>query len=81
MIEPVSPEGLDLTDPDDRAIYRGKVRRVFNRCRVEGIRRYAIEAGAPEPVGRQRHQAVRALADAWIARFIETPNHSAEEST
>ena len=69
-IDPILPTGLDLTDPDDRAIYRGMVAEAFKHCRVTGIVRYAQQAGSgyarPNP---KRADAVRALADAWIEEF------------
>lgn len=66
MIEPTSAEGLDLTDPDDRAVYRQRVWNDFRHCRVEGIAKYAQQAGATGRWPTTRAGAVRALADAWM---------------
>jgi hypothetical protein len=59
--------GLDLTDAEDRAIFRMKVSSRFANAKVTAISAYARALGA-EVKGRSRFDAVFALAGAWIER-------------
>lgn len=57
-------EGLDLRDPEDRAIFRGRVEHALRLTRVDEIRTW-IGANA-----RDRYHVVRAVADAFIQQEI-----------
>lgn len=56
---------LDLTDPEDRALYRTRIAEVTGLTRVERLREWAAEMGV-EDVPHDRYSVVRALADAYI---------------
>ena len=55
----------DLTDPDDRAIFRHALLTHFKSCGVEGIREHAQDGGQ-KTKGRSRQDAIRALANVFI---------------
>ena len=57
--------GLDLTDSDDRAIFRQNLTRRFKNAKASALLDYARAFGV-EPKGRSRDSAIRALAQAWI---------------
>ena len=56
--------GLDLTDSEDRAIFRAKVQAVTTVTRLSAINEW-INANY-----RNRYEAVRALADQYIKQTI-----------
>ena len=58
--------GLDLSDAEDRAIYRQSVFDHLANCSLWGIKEYAIAAGSVRPPNN-RSGALRALANALIA--------------
>lgn len=60
---------LDLSDADDRATFRGRVHTATTSTVHVFIVALAREAGHRGPLACSRAAAVRALADAWIARL------------
>lgn len=64
--------GLDLSDADDRATFRGRVHTATASTTCVLVVALAREAGHRGPVHSSRAAAVRALADAWIARDLVT---------
>lgn len=57
--------GLDLTDPEDRAIFRRRVAGITALTRVDRLREWAADMDVADPP-RDRFSLVRALADAYI---------------
>lgn len=58
-------KGLDLTDPEDRAVFRRNVADATAVTRVERVREWAQDMGVMAPP-RDRHGATRALTEAYI---------------
>jgi len=56
--------GLDLTDPEDRALFRGNVERSVAITRLTAINEWL------DAKHRNRHTAVRALADQYIKQAL-----------
>jgi hypothetical protein len=58
-------QGLDFTDPEDRAIFRGKLTRRTKQTRVSALKELALHYGAKK-VPNSRAGAVRSLANAFM---------------
>lgn len=58
-------EGLDFSDSEDRAIFRGRVLRALGFAKVEVLQELAVALGATRPP-RNRSMAARVVADTWI---------------
>jgi hypothetical protein len=69
-----SARGLDFSDPDDRATFRGLVQHSMRNLTWEGMRRIAQHLGA-DKVGRSRDAAWRALTTLYIQRD-QTPKNA-----
>ena len=61
---------LDLSDADDRATFRGRVHTATTATTCVLVVALAREVGHRGPLASSRAAAVRALADAWIARDL-----------
>lgn len=61
--------GLDLTDPEDRASFRGLVADATALTRVDALREWALEMEVADPP-RDRHGVTRALSEAYIRHAI-----------
>jgi hypothetical protein len=62
---------LDLRDPEDRAIYRTRVAQEFKYLNTFELRQEHREiVGTIPPRGIARHEIIRAIADARIARKV-----------
>jgi hypothetical protein len=61
-------KGLDLSNPDDRAIFRMRVAARTYATKVTTIASVACERGATLPGNATRDAATRALADSWIIK-------------
>jgi hypothetical protein len=64
----------DLTDADDRALFRGAVDFSMRNCKLSGIREIAAHLGAPK--GTSRAAVTRGIADTWIERTTMDPNQA-----
>ena len=62
-------EGLDFTDPEDRAIFRQRVAHSLRQCSLAGLRDYCKARGLPSPTSTAA--ACRLLADHEIMRQSE----------
>lgn len=56
---------LDLTDGDDRAIFRSRVQHAFRQATAEAMREYA--AHVTDKTSTSRYGIARNIADAYIA--------------
>lgn len=60
--------GLDLDDPDDRAVFRVSVRKEMDNLKVDAMPTLIRDLGGEVPAGQaQRDRYIRAIADAYVA--------------
>ena len=65
-------QGLDLTDSEDRALFRQRLADGYEPVTLAGIREHARAVGLmpEEHLPRTRHEAVRLIADAHIDGMV-----------
>ena len=57
--------GLDFSEAEDRAIFRGRLADVMSNLHIQGMRRLAEALAVGHP-GRSRSQCIHSIADAWM---------------